>query len=108
MRADALDATFSARRMTLRQWGAMNEDEEGELVDGVLEKEEMPTYLHEVVVRWIIVLLNAWAQKRRGSAVGSEAKIAVGPRRGRKPDASLFLGAPMPAADDALIRVAPH
>lgn len=94
--------------MTLEQWGEMEEDEEGELVDGVLEDEEVPTYMHEVVVRWIVVLLDAWARKKRGSVVGSEAKIAVGPRRGRKPDASVFLGDPMPGAEDAVIRVAPH
>ena len=108
VRARALESAFIPRRMSLREWGAMDEDEDGELVDGVLQEEEMPTYLHEVVVRWLIVLLDAWARRRRGSVVGSEAKIAVGPRRGRKPDLSIFFAPDVPSAEDAVIRVAPH
>ena len=94
--------------MTLEEWAALDEDVEGELVDGMLEEEEMPTFLHELVVMWVAAALRSWARRRRGFVVGSETKLAVGPRRGRKPDLSLFLPRALPALPDALIRVPPH
>lgn len=94
--------------MTLEEWAALDEDVEGELVDGMLEEQEMPTFLHELVVMWIAAGLRSWARRRRGFVVGSETKLAVGPRRGRKPDLSLFLPGALPALPDALIRVPPH
>ncbi len=96
------------RTMTLEEWADLDEDVEGELVDGLLEEEEMPTYLHELVVMWLAVMLREWAIKRDGFVTGSEIKIAVGPRRGRKPDVSVFLGAARPKLLDTLVRVAPH
>lgn len=77
--------------MTIDAWAALDEDEPGELVDGRLEEEEMPTFLHEVVVSWLIRILAAWARPRRGFVFGSEMKLVVGPRRGRKPDVSVYL-----------------
>jgi Uma2 family endonuclease len=96
------------RTMTLTEWGDLDEDVEGELVDGVLEEEEVATILHEIVVGHLIALFRAWAVKRRGIVTGSEAKIAVGPRRGRKPDVSVFLSGARPGLMDSLVRVAPH
>ena len=32
--------------MTLQEWAALDEDVEGELVDGMLEGEELSTFLH--------------------------------------------------------------
>ena len=97
-----------SKTMTLEEWAALDEDVEGELVDGMLEEEEMPTFLHELVVMWLAAALRSWARRRRGFVVGSKAKLAVGPRRGRKPDLSLFLPGALPALPDALIRVSPH
>jgi Uma2 family endonuclease len=94
--------------MTLEEWAALDDDIEGELVDGVLEEEEMPSVLHETIVLWLGAILRAWARRRRGLATGSEAKIAVGPRRGRKPDLSVFLPPSLPAPSDTLVRVPPH
>jgi len=94
--------------MTLEEWAALDEDVEGELVDGVLEEEEMPTFLHELVVSWVFGALRGWARRHRAFVVGSETKLAVGPRRGRKPDLSLFLSGSLPALPDALVRVPPH
>ena len=94
--------------MTLEEWASLDEDVEGELVDGFLEEEEMPTFLHELVVMWIAAALRSWARRRRGFVVGSETKLAVGPRRGRKPDLSLFLPGALPGLPDALIRVPPR
>jgi Uma2 family endonuclease len=96
------------RLMTLEEWADLDEDVEGELVDGVLEEEEMATILHELVVAFLLRALFPWVQKRRGLVTGSEVKIAVGPRRGRKPDLSVFLAASRPGLMDSLVRIAPH
>jgi Uma2 family endonuclease len=94
--------------MTLDEWAALGEDVGGELIDGVLEEEEVPTVLHGAIVLWLGTVLGRWARRRRGIATGSETKIAVGPRRGRKPDLSVFLPAALPGASDTLVRVAPR
>lgn len=94
--------------MTLEQWAALDEEVEGELVDGYLEEEEMPTVVHELLVTWLATVLRSWASRRRGFLLGSDTKIAVGPRRGRKPDLSVFLPPSLPAASDTLVRVPPH
>ncbi|GIW40862.1 MAG: hypothetical protein KatS3mg076_1439 [Candidatus Binatia bacterium] len=93
---------------TLEEWASLDEDMEGELVDGALEEEEVPSVLHELVVTWLAVVLRRWVGKRGGFLLGSEAKIAVGPRRGRKPDLSVFLPPRLPSLADTLVRVAPH
>jgi len=97
-----------SKTMTLEEWAALDEDVEGELVDGRLEEEEMPTFLHELVVMWMAAALRTWARRRRGFVVGSATKLAVGPRRGRKADLSVFLPGALPALPDVLIRVTPH
>ena len=74
----------------------------------MLEEEELSTFLHELVVTWMAAALRTWARRRRGFVVGSETKLAVGPRRGRKPDLALFLPHALPALSDELIRVPPH
>jgi Uma2 family endonuclease len=94
--------------MTLDAWAALDDDVPGDLVGGALEDEEMPTFLHEIVVAWLIRVLHTWARRRKGHVTGSETKIAVGPRRGRKPDVAVFLPPRIPALDDSLVRVAPH
>ncbi|MGH7822264.1 MAG: Uma2 family endonuclease [Candidatus Binatia bacterium] len=94
--------------MTLEEWAALDEDIEGELVDGVLEEEEVPTVLHELVVTWLTTALRRWTGRRRGFLLGSEAKVAVGPRRGRKPDLSVFLPPVLPAPSHTLVRVPPY
>jgi Uma2 family endonuclease len=101
-------AAEPAKLMTLDQWAALDEDVEGELVDGSLEEEEMPSVLHEAIVLWLGAILRAWARRHRGLATASEIKLAVGPRRGRKPDLSLFLPPLLPSPSDTLVRVPPH
>ena len=100
-------AAGPARAMTLEEWAALDEEVGGELVDGILE-EERPTFLHEIVVAWLIRPLHTWARRRRGLVASSETKIAVGPRRGRKPDVSVYLPGRVPPLADALVRVPPH
>lgn len=79
------------RPMSLAEWAAMPEDEPGELVDGWLEEEEVPSYEHEIIVAWIIRMLGNWLAPRGGFVGGSAAKFGVRPSRGRKPDVSAYL-----------------
>lgn len=69
----------------------MLEDEPGELVDGWLVEEEVPSYEHELIVAWLIRMLGNWLSPRGGFVGGSEAKFAVQPSRGRKADVSAYL-----------------
>jgi Uma2 family endonuclease len=97
-----------ASEMTLDQWAALEEDEEGELVDGVLVEEEMPSWNHELVVTWLVYLLRSWLATRGGFVFGSEGKFAVRPRNGRKPDVSVYLPGRTPGrGTSSIARVAP-
>jgi Uma2 family endonuclease len=80
----------SLRFMTPEQWGDLAEDEPGELVNGIIEEEEMPTLIHEIVVKWILLALDAFFAGRGGLVVGSGLKLAVRPDSGRVPDVSCF------------------
>lgn len=93
--------------MTLDEWADLPEDEEGELVDGWLVEEEVPDFLHEVIVGWLLEKLVAWTRARGGIAGGSDAKFAVSTTRGRKPDVTVFLPDRMPPAR-GLVRVPPQ
>jgi Uma2 family endonuclease len=77
--------------MSLDEWAAMDEDAEGELVDGILVEEEMPSFSHELAVTWLSHILRSWLADRGGFVSGSDAKFAVAPRRGRKPDLTIYL-----------------
>jgi Uma2 family endonuclease len=93
-------------RMSLDAWAAMDEDEPGELVEGRLVEEEMARPSHEAVVSWIQHRLTGWVELRDGQVFGSEAKFAVGARRGRKPDISVFFEIPR-LSDDGPICTPP-
>lgn len=79
------------RELTLEQWADLDEDEPGELVDGRLVEEEVASFLHEMIVSWLIRTLGLWASTRGAWVFGSEAKYGLSPRRGRKPDVSVYL-----------------
>lgn len=74
------------RKMTLEEWAQLDEDESGELVDGYLVEEEMPSFVHEAVVGWLIEVLRAWLISRGGFVAGSGVKIKVSARSGRMAD----------------------
>ncbi len=93
--------------LSIEEWAAMPEDDPGELVDGVLVEEEMPDLTHETVVAWLIRVIGAWIIPRRGFVFGSEAKFAVGPRRGRKPDVTVYLPGGSPLPRRGVVRVPP-
>ena len=83
-------------RIDAQDWAALAEDEPGELVDGYLEEEEVPDALHELAVTWLIHTLRTWLGKG-GVVLGSDLKLQIGPRTGRKPDVVLYLpGSPLP------------
>ena len=85
------------RKMSIDAWGALPEDEAGELVDGVVVQEEMAGFAHEVVVAFLITLLRTWGLARGALVGGSAGKFAVSGTRGRMPDVTVFLaGAPRP------------
>jgi Uma2 family endonuclease len=96
-----------ATEMTLDQWAAMPEDEEGELVDGVLVEEEVAALDHEFAVSWLNFVLYGWFVERGGYVFGSEAKFAVRPRRGRKPDLTVYLPGHVPQATKGAIEDSP-
>jgi Uma2 family endonuclease len=85
----------------------MDDDEPGELVDGRLVEEEVPSILHESVVSWLMIELGGWARPRRGWVFGSELKLGISARRGRKPDVSMYLPGAKLRAQDSLARLPP-
>ncbi len=90
-------------RMSIAEWADLPEDESGELVDGRLVEEEVPDMVHEIVVTWLVWTFRSWLAGRGGFVAGSEAKFAVAPRRGRKPDVSVYVpGGAVPEARGAV------
>ncbi|MDC0749764.1 Uma2 family endonuclease [Polyangium mundeleinium] len=90
MMAIAMADVLQPEPMTLEQWADMDDDEPGELVDGVLVEEEVPTNLHELIVSWVSYALMTWAKERGGRVFGSDHKLGVSARRGRKPDVTVY------------------
>jgi Uma2 family endonuclease len=91
----------------MAQWGDLDEVD-GELVDGVLVEEEMPTVVHETIVAFLVHLFRTWTGKHGGLVFASELRIAVTTRRGRKPDVSVYLPkARHPRGRDRLVTVPP-
>lgn len=97
----------SAPELSLDEWFALPEDEPGELVDGRLEEEEVADFVHELLVALLIRMLGNWIFPQGGLVAGSEAKLAIGSGRGRKPDLTVYLpGSRRPPAR-GLVRVPP-
>jgi Uma2 family endonuclease len=103
---EALLEPLAGTEISLEEWAAMPEDEPGELVDGRLEEEEVPEFVHEVLVILLGRLLANWILPRGGLVAGSGTKQVVSERRGRKPDVVVYLPGRRPPAR-GLIRVPP-
>ena len=86
----------------------MDEDEPGELVDGHLVEEEDVAFGHEVAAGWAIGTLRSWAAPRGGRVGASDGRFKPTARRGRRPDAFVYLpGSPRPGPRDKLLEVPP-
>jgi Uma2 family endonuclease len=81
----------SVRAMTLAQWGDLDEDEPGELIDGRLIEDEEMGAEHDIVGAWLIWILRSWLASRSGFVGMSDTRFGVSPTRGRKPDAYVYL-----------------
>jgi len=93
------------RKLTVEQWEALD-DGRRELVDGVLQEEDVSSFRHDLVVSFVLESLGPWARERGGFTAAPGVRYALGPRRGRIPDASVFLAGRRPNAQ-GLVRVPP-
>lgn len=93
--------------ITLEQWSDLPEDADGELVDGCLTEEEVPDPVHEATVAWFIVLLGTWLRGRGGFLFGSEAKLRISARQGRKADIVVYLPGSAPPPRRGLLKAPP-
>lgn len=89
-------------RVTLEEWIALAEDVPGEFVDGRLVEEEVPDYLHEVLVAWLARVLGNWAETADAIVGASDAKFTVSPTRGRKADLTVYLAGRRPPPRGAI------
>lgn len=85
-----MEAAVAGRELSFEEWLALDEDESGELVNGRLEEEEVPDYVHELTVSFLLVLLSNWLGEE-GFVVASDAKLMLEPKTGRKPDLIVHL-----------------
>lgn len=98
--------------LSLREW-ADDDSLPGEFVDGHRTEEEVPSFLHDAIVTWLVVLFDAWlnglpSEGGAGWVLSSEAKFAVTPDKGRKPDVSVFLHGAAPSRRTSLFEAPPH
>jgi len=101
-RAMSTATPSAATTMTVEEWADLPEDVEGELVDGVLVEEEMPSAVHEAVIGWLYALLRAYFVPLGGFAFPSGLKLAVSARRGRLADISCYAPGRKPQARGAV------
>jgi Uma2 family endonuclease len=79
-----------SRELTVDEWVALPEDDEGELVQGRLVEEEVADPIHGLSVSWFIALLRAWLAGRGGFVFDSDVKLVVSDKGGRKPDVTVY------------------
>jgi Uma2 family endonuclease len=105
MSGDLDRTSLLGRHMTVEEWGDLPEDEQGELVDGVLVAEEQVTTVHAILSTAVTYQLGGWANERRAFVgCGDTFKLKISARRGRKPDAFVYLvGQTRPGLYDPLI-----
>lgn len=93
-------------RITLDEWSDLPEDVPGEFIDGRLVEEEVPDYVHEVLVAWLARMLGNWAEVAGAIVGGSDAKLATSATRGRKADLTVYFAGRRPPAR-GIVRLAP-
>jgi Uma2 family endonuclease len=99
-------AETTSRRMSLEEWGLLDEDDTAEWVDGRTEEGEVLGSVHELVVAWLNQVFFAWIIPRGGFVFGSGVKFVVTPERGRLPDLTVFFPGRAPPSE-GLVRVPP-
>jgi Uma2 family endonuclease len=92
--------------MTIAEWAELAEDVPGELISGRLVEEEVPDYVHELIVAWLVRILGNWAEENGAIVGGSEAKLMLSRDRGRKADTTVYLAGRRPPRRGA-IRIPP-
>jgi Uma2 family endonuclease len=108
MPREALTETPEAPKLTLVEWYDLPEEVSGEWVDGRLEEEEVPDFVHEFIVSLLNHLFAGWILPRGGVLGGSDAKLAVSETRGRKPDLTVYLPDEAFPPRRGLVRVPPY
>jgi Uma2 family endonuclease len=94
------------RKLSVDEWLSLDEDESGELIDGALVEDEVPDFVHELTVSWLIGLLRAWLGPS-GFVVGSELKLLLREGRGRKADVVVILPGAKPPPRSGPLREPP-
>jgi Uma2 family endonuclease len=102
-----MSTSAAAQRMTLEEWAQRDEDDTGELVDGVLVEEEVPSTIHELVIAWLVTTLTVWGRPRKALVLGSGLRMAVSRKRGRIPDMAVYLAGGRRPQPRGLIDVPP-
>jgi Uma2 family endonuclease len=92
--------------LSMRQW-ADDDSVPGEYFDGHRTEEEVPSFLHDAIVGWLSLVFGVWLKGERGWVLSSEAKLAVSPTRGRKPDVSVYLRGAAPSRRASLLEIPP-
>jgi Uma2 family endonuclease len=95
----------------MRQW-ADDDTVPGEFVDGHRTDEEVPSFLHDAIASWLALLIGVWLKGlppagAAGWVLASEAKLAVAPDKGRKPDVAVYLRGSAPSRHASLLEVPP-
>jgi Uma2 family endonuclease len=107
MRSDTLvEAAPDAPVMSVDAWFALPEDAPEELVGGRLVEAEVPDFVHETIVGWLLEVLRVWARGHDAVVGGSGVKYAISAGLGRMPDVSLFLAGRRPPAH-GIVRIPP-
>ncbi len=107
MGREALIDSSGSAELTLAEWYELPEEESGELVDGRLEEEEVPDFVHEFLVALMAQIFANWVIPRGGVVGGSDAKVAVSEKRGRKPDLTVYFSGSVLPPRRGLVRVPP-
>ena len=84
------------RPLALAEWGDLDEDEPGELVDGYLVEEEEVGAEHDIAGAWLVWLVETWLGPRGGFVGLSDTRFGVSASRGRKPDIYVYFSGRMP------------
>jgi|SRR6266545_5133644 len=99
--------TSPSRELSLEAWVQLPEDVDGELVDGRLTEEEVPDPVHELAVMWLGTSIKSWLGNKGGFVFGSEVKVVISERGGRKPDLSVYLPGRRPPPRRGALREPP-